>query len=234
MRSKVEGRRFRNEGLRLTTKTPFLKPMKHSIRKITLVLSLLAVWSGASAQAQTKIATVKMRELFENYAKARDNDAAFKKKMAGVATEAKTKRETFLKGKEELSKFVGNVNDPAAQAKLKELREMEQGILQFENKARAEADEESRKIRGELLADMRKVIDTKAKAGGYALVINVSAENSVGLPDVPYSSGENDITKDVLTELNAGMILKDIDLGPTDAAPKPEAKPADKKPEKKK
>ena len=209
-------------------------PMKHSILKITLCLTLLAIWSGGSAHAQQKIATVKMRELFENYAKARDNDATFKKKMAGVAGEAKTKRDAFQKGKEELAKFTGNVNDPAAQAKLKELKEMEQAILQFENKARADADEESRRLRGDLLVDMRKVIEAKAKAGGYTLVLNLSAENAAGLPDVPYSSGENDLTKDVLTELNAGMILKDIDLGPTGEAPKTEAKPADKKPEKKK
>ena len=208
--------------------------MKHSIQRIAILLTLAALWSGGSAHAQTKIATVKIRELFENYAKARESDTAFKKRMSGVAGEAKTKREVFLKGKEELSKFKGNVNDPEAQAKLKTLKEQEQGILQFENKARQEADEESRKIRGELLAEMKKVIEAKAKAGGYALVINVSSENQVGVPDVPYSSGENDITKEVLTELNAGMILKDIDLGPTDTAPKPEAKPADKKPEKKK
>ena len=208
--------------------------MKYSIQKLALALTLLAVWSGGNAHAQQKIATIKMRELFENYAKARENDAAFKKKMAGIAGEAKTKRETFLKGKEELSKFQGNVNDPTAQAKLKELREMEQSILQFENKARQDADEESRKIRGELLADMRKVIDAKAKAGGYTLVMNTSAENAVGLPDVPYSSGESDITKEVLTELNAGMILKDIDLGPTDDAPKTEAKTEAKTVDKKK
>ena len=208
--------------------------MKLSIQRLALLLTVLAAWGGGSAHAQQKIATVKVRELFEGYAKARDNDVAFKKKMAGVAGEAKSKREAFVKGKEELSKFTGNVNDPAAQAKLKELKEMEQGILQFENKARADADEESRRLRGELWMEMRKVIDAKAKAAGYALVINVTAENTAGLPDVPYSSGENDITKDVLTELNGGMILKDIELGPTGETPKPEAKPADKKPEKKK
>ena len=208
--------------------------MKYSIQRIALVLTLLAVWSGGSAHAQTKIATVKIRELFENYAKARENDAAFKKRMAGVAGEAKAKREAFQKGKQELSKFEGNVSDPAAQAKLKELKEQEQGILQFEAKARADADEESRKIRGELLADMRKVIEAKAKAGNYTMVINVSAENALGVPDVPYSSGENDITKDVITELNAGLILKDVDLGQFTEPAKPAEKPAEKKPEKKK
>ena len=208
--------------------------MKHSIQRIALLLILLVAWSGGSAQAQTKIATVKIRELFEGYVKARENDTAFKKRMVGVANEAKAKREAFQKGKAELSKFQGTVTDPAAQAKLKELKEMEQAILQFEAKARSEADEESRKIRGELLADMRKVIDTKAKAGNYSLVINVSAENALGVPDVPYSAGDNDLTKEVLTELNAGLILKDVDLGQFAEPAKPAEKPADKKPEKKK
>lgn len=212
--------------------------MNYSIKRFFLITVLIAACFSGSAQAQTRIATVKMRELFENYAKARDNDAAFRKRMAVVAGEAKAKREVFQKGKDELVKFQGNTNDPAAMAKLKELREMEQGILQFEQKARADADEESRKLRGELLVDMKKVIEAKAKAGNYSLVINVSAENAAGLPDVPFSAGDNDITKDVLTELNAGLILKDVDLSQfTDSAKpaeKPAEKPADKKPEKKK
>ena len=208
--------------------------MHYSIKRFFLITVFLAACSGGSAQAQTRIATVKIRELFENYAKARDNDLAFRKRMAAVAGEAKAKRETFQKGKEELSKFQGNVNDPAAVAKLKELREMEQGILQFETKARADAEEESKKLRGELLADMRKVIEAKAKAGNYSLVINVSAENAAGVPDVPFSAGDNDITKDVLTELNAGLVLRDVDLGQFTDSVKPAEKPAEKKPEKKK
>ena len=208
--------------------------MNYSSKRIFLLLALLAACSGGTAQAQQRIATVKIRDLFENYAKARDNDAAFRKRMAGVAAEAKAKRETFQKGKEELSKFQGNVSDPAAAAKLKELREMEQGILQFEQKARADADEESKKLRGELLADMRKVIEAKAKAGNYSMVINVSGENAAGVPNVPFSLGDNDITKDVLTELNAGLILKDVDLDQFAPPAKPAEKPAEKKPEKKK
>ena len=209
--------------------------MTLSIHRLSLFCIILVACSANTAQAQMKIATVKMSELFQNYAKARENDADFKKRMLGVANEAKAKREAFQKGKDELQKMQGNTGDPAAVAKLKELREMEQTILQFEQKARADADQESRKLRGELLADMQKVIHAKAKAGGYALVINVSAENAAGIPDFLYSSAENDLTNAVLTELNAGRILKDLDLSgiPTEGAT-PAPKPADKKPEKKK
>ena len=213
--------------------------MKHSARKIIAFTLLLTVWCGGVAQAQNRIAKVNMRQLFEGYQKAKEQDASFKKRMAGVVGDAKVKREAFQKGKEELQKFQATPTDPAAVAKIKELKEMEQGILQFEAKARQEADEESRKLRGELLGEMRKVIDAKAKAGNYTMVINISGENAVGIPNVLYSTEEDDITRDVLTEMNAGLILKDIDIDAdgkpgAPAAPAAPAKPADKKPEKKK
>ena len=209
--------------------------MKHPARKIVALTLLLAAFCGGSAQAQTRIAKVNMRQLFEQYVKAKEQDTAFKKRIAALAGEAKSKREAFVKGKEELSKFQATPTDPAAVAKLKELKEMEVGILQFEQKVRSDADEESRKLRGELLVEMRKVIDVKAKAGNYSMVVNISGENAAGIPDVLYSTPDDDITKEVLTELNAGLILKDIDLG-TDAKPAEPApaKPAEKKPEKKK
>lgn len=213
--------------------------MTYSARKIFAFTFLIIACSGGIAQAQTRIAKVNVRLLFEGYQKAKEQDAAFKKRMVGVVGDAKAKREVFQKGKEELQKFQSNPTDPAAVAKIKELKEMEQSILQFEGKARTEAEEESRKLRGELLADMRKVIEAKAKAGNYSMVVNISNESPVGIPDVLYSTPEDDITKDVLTELNAGLVLKDIQIEPDGkpiepAAPGAAPKPAEKKPEKKK
>ena len=207
--------------------------MNYFAPKIIAFTFVLIACSGGIAQAQTRIAKVNVRALFDGYQKAKEQDAAFKKRMVGVVGDAKAKREVFQKGKEELQKFQSNPTDPAAVAKIKELKEMEQSILQFEGKARSEAEEESRKLRGELLGEMRKVIEAKAKAGNYSMVVNISNESPVGIPDVLYSTPEDDITKDVLTELNAGLILKDIDLG-ADAKPAAPAKPAEKKPEKKK
>ena len=213
--------------------------MKHSAQKIIALALLLTAGCGGIAQAQSRIAKVSVRQLFEGYQKAKENDAAFKKRLAGVVNDAKAKREVFQKGKEELQKFQSNPTDPAAIAKIKELKEMEQGILQFEGKARADADEESRKLRGELLAEMRKVIEAKAKAGNYSMVVNISSENPAGIPDVLYSTPEDDLTKDVLTELNAGLVLRDIEIAPDGkpvepAAPATPAKPVEKKTEKKK
>ncbi len=213
--------------------------MTYSARKILAFSLLIIACSGGIAQAQTRIAKVNVRLLFEGYQKAKEQDAAFKKRMVGVVGDAKAKREVFQKGKEELQKFQSNPTDPAAVAKIKELKEMEQSILQFEGKARTEAEEESRKLRGELLADMRKVIEAKAKAGNYSMVVNISNESPAGIPDVLYSTPEDDITKDVLTELNAGLVLKDIVIDPDGrpiepAAPGSAPKPAEKKPEKKK
>ena len=210
--------------------------MKHSAQKIIALTLLLTAGCGGLAQAQTRIAKVNVRLLFEGYQKAKENDASFKKRLASVVSDAKTKREAFQKGKEELQKFQSNPTDPAAVAKIKELKEMEQSILQFEGKARTEADEESRKLRSELLGEMRKVIEAKAKAGNYSMVVNISNENPAGIPDVLYSTPEDDLTQDVLTELNAGLVLRDIEIAPDGkpVEPAPPAKPVEKKAEKKK
>ena len=213
--------------------------MKYFAPKIAAFTFLLIACTGGVAHAQARIAKVNVRLLFEGYQKAKEQDATFKKKMASVVGDAKAKREVFQKGKEDLQKFQANPTDPAAVAKIKELKEMEQSILQFEGKARSEADEESRKLRGVLLAEMRKVIEAKAKAGNYSMVVNISNESPVGIPDVLYSTPEDDITKDVLTELNAGLILKDIEIAPDGkpvepAAPGAAPKSAEKKAEKKK
>jgi Skp family chaperone for outer membrane proteins len=216
--------------------------MKHPAPLVVALTLLFNAWSGGTAHAQARIAKVNMRQLFEQYAKAKEQDAAFRKRVAGLAGEAKAKREAFQKGKDELQKFQSNPGDPAAVAKLKELKEMEVGILQFKQKVRADADGESRKLRGELLLEMSKVIDAKAKAGNYTMVVNISGENAAGIPNVLYSTPDDDITKDVLTELNAGLILKDIEIAPdgkpvepaAPSAPATPAKPAEKKPEKKK
>ena len=71
-----------------------------------------------------------------------------------------------------------------------------------------------------LLDDIRGVLTAKAKAAGYALVLDLAGDSVNGIPVVLFSSGENDISQAVLEQLNAAA--------PTDGA-KPETKPAEKK-----
>ena len=56
---------------------------------------------------------------------------------------------------------------------------------------------------------IRKVVVARAKAAGYSMVIDVSAEsfNQSHTPVILYSNGDNDMTDAVLKQLNAAAPL---------------------------
>ena len=90
-------------------------------------------------------------------------------------------------------------------------------------------------MRDSIVEEIRAAVNSKAKAAGYALVIDTGAESGngnagAGTPGTPvflYANNENDITAAVLSQLNAGAPAE---------TPKPEEKQGltDKKDEKKK
>jgi len=74
-------------------------------------------------------------------------------------------------------------------------------------------------------------VEAKAKAGGYTLVIDVAAKSAVGTPIMLYTNGQNDMTQDVLSQLNStapvGLLKSD------DVKDQPEDKKEEKKVDKK-
>jgi Skp family chaperone for outer membrane proteins len=58
-------------------------------------------------------------------------------------------------------------------------------------------------MRENILAEIKTVVNSKAKMGSYSLVIDTAAESINKTPVVMFSNGENDITASVLTQLNA-------------------------------
>ena len=58
-------------------------------------------------------------------------------------------------------------------------------------------------MRDSILAEIQDEVKKKAKAAGYTLVVDTAAETINRTPVMVYTSGENDITEEVLTVLNA-------------------------------
>ena len=59
-------------------------------------------------------------------------------------------------------------------------------------------------MRDKVLVDLQAHVNAAAKAGGYSLVLDTSADSITSTAIVLYHSGENDLTDDVLKQLNAG------------------------------
>jgi len=218
--------------------------MKSLLCKLGPGLLLFSLLSG-SAYAQGHIATVDLRKVFDNYWKTKQADAALKDRAAEIEKDHKTMLDDWKKAKDEYQTLLGDANNQtlsfeerekrkkSAEDKLKQIKDSEEAITQYERQARTTVDEQRKRMRDSIIEEIRAAVNSKAKSAGYALVIDSGAESgngnpAGGIPGTPvflYASSENDITDAVLSQLNAGAPAE---------TPKTEEKPAATKDDKKK
>jgi outer membrane protein len=198
---------------------------------------------STSSFAQGRIGIVDLRKLFDNYWKTKQADANLKERATDLDKEYKGLRDEYTKSKEEVQKLLANANDQAvsqeerdkrkktAEGKLKDLKDTEETIVQFEKQARTTLDEQRKRMRDNILTEIRNLVNAKAKALGYSLVIDVAAETANNTPVILYTNGENDMTQNILEQLNLGA---PADIGKTTEKPAESSngkspKPSDKK-----
>ncbi len=200
-------------------------------------LVLMGLLTG-SARAQGRIATIDLRKVFDNYWKTKQADATIKDSKADMEKEHKTMLDDYKKSNEEYQALLADANNQllsteerdkrkkSAEDKLKQMKDAQDLIVQYERQASTRIEEQLRRMRDTILGEIRTVITAKAKANGYALVLDTAAESYNKTPIVLFSNNENDLTEAVLGQLNAGA--------PVDTAAKPDQKPPDQKPPEKK
>jgi outer membrane protein len=189
--------------------------MKSLLSKIVPALLLVSLMSGP-AWAQGRMATVDLRKLFDNYWKTKQADAALKDRAADMEKDHKTMVEEWKKAKEEYQTLLTDANNQTfsleerekrkktAEDKLKQIKDSEEAITQYERQARTTIDEQRKRMRESIVEEIRATVKGKALSGGYALVFDTAAEGANGTPIVMYANNENDLTEAVLTQLNAG------------------------------
>src|SRR5882762_7330523 len=108
--------------------------MKNWLRKLIPAVLLFGVLNG-TAWAQTRVATVDLRKLFDGYWKTKQADAALKDRAADLDKEYNGLRDDHKKLTEEYQKTLADANDPAvsseerdkrkktAEAKLKDIKD---------------------------------------------------------------------------------------------------------------
>jgi outer membrane protein len=218
--------------------------MKRLLHKIVPALLLISLMS-APAWGQSRIGTVDLRKVFDNYWKTKQADAALKDRAADIEKEHKNMLDEWKKAKEEYQTLLGEANNQtlsleerekrkkSAEDKFKQIKDSEDAITQYERQARSTLDEQKKRMRDSILEEIRTTVNGKAKSSGYALIIDTGAESgngnpASGTPGTPvflYVNNENDITEAVLSQLNAGAPAE---------TPKTQEKKADAKDDKKK
>jgi len=208
----------------------------------TLLALLAASFLTATAQAQTKIAVIDLKRVFDNYWKKKQAQALVDDQKADFDKKFKGMLDDYQKAKDEYKKLIDSSTDQAvsteerdkrksaAEKKLLEINEIEQTADLFRKNSNENLGIQIRRMTDNILKDIREMVEAKAKAEGYTLVIDSSAQipTSVGsTPVLLYTNGQNDITAEILLQLNAGA---PIGLQKTEES---KDKPNDKKDEKK-
>ena len=209
--------------------------MRTLLKRLIPALVLLI---GTSAFAEYRIATVDLGRVFTNYWKTKQAQIAIDEHRQDIEKTGKDMLTTFNKSKEDYQKIVDSMNDPAvssqerdkrkktADDKLKDLKDQDEALAQFDRASRASLEEQLKRTRDNIVADIRVTITAKSKSDGYTLVIDTAAQSANGTPVILYSvPGDNDITDAVIKQINAGA---PVDIQKSDD--KPAAKPDDKSP----
>lgn len=185
------------------------------MKKIILILSSCCVLAlGTSATEAQRIATIDLRKVFDNYWRTKQADARLKEDAADLEKDRNIMMDQFQKGEVEYKKLLDGANDPAistaerdkrkkdAESELLGLRDLEARIKQFDTTSRATLGEKQRRIRDNILSEIRDTIKARVKGGNYSLVIDSAAETPNGTPIVLFASGGDDLTEPVLSQLN--------------------------------
>jgi len=207
--------------------------MRILLKKLIFASVLLI---GTSAFAEYRIATVDLGRVFTNYWKTKQAQVVIDAKKNDIQKDGNELMANFNKSKQEYQKMFETLNDPAvsseerdkrkkaAEDKLKDLKEQDANIQQFDRASQASLVEQLKRTRDKIVFDIRAAISAKAKTDGYNLVIDTSAQSANETPVILYSvPGDNDITEAVIKQINIGAPVET-----PNADDKPAAKPAGK------
>ncbi len=184
-----------------------------TIQRFCIVLIFLSL--ALSSHGQSRVAIVDLRKVFDEFYKTKAADKTLKDRAEDLEKERKILTDQYQKLNEDWKKAVDGASDQAvsaderekrkkaAESKLLEIKELEQNLSQFDRGSRSTLEEQQRSMREKILAEIRTVVTSKAKAGNYSLVVDTAAESVNKTPVVLFSNGENDITTAVLSQLNA-------------------------------
>lgn len=193
-----------------------------------LVMAAL-IFSAIAAEAQSRIATVELTKLFDNYWKTKRAKLALADRKADLKKDLDGMQESHKKLVQEFQKLQVEAYDQAVSSeerdkrkkqleiKAKEVKESEDTVKQFVGRGDAELEQLMRRMMDEVLKEINDVVAAKGKAGGYAYVFDSSADSMSRARVMLYNNGEADITASVLDQLNAA------------APPEPVATPEKKK-----
>ena len=205
---------------------------------LPLILASLAFGTVSASAQVTKIGTVDMKKVFENYYKTKDAEARINEARNAAKKEMDDRMDVYNKGVNEVKKMNEEIESPALgkeaketkskarDEKVGELNTMQREINEFRQTREKQLQEQSVRMRGGIVDEINKIVEAKVKSENFDLVVDKSGPSLNGVPVVLYSRDAFEFTDEVIKQLNKNKGKEDP-AAPKAEAPKAEpAKPA--------
>jgi outer membrane protein len=188
--------------------------MRNFLRTLFPAILLLALTS-LPAFGQNKVATVDLKKLFDSYYKTKLATQAIQDRANDMDKDYTTMAQDLKKKNEQYEQLLESASDPAVSDQerqrrkdsagdlLKQLQDNKAAIDQYERQAQMTLTDQKQRMRDNILDEIKKVVAAQAKSGGYTLVLDSAAQTVNGTPSIVFTTGEGDLTTDVLKQLNA-------------------------------
>ena len=178
-------------------------------------LTVLATFLSASpAAAQMKVGIVDMNKVFTSYHKTKEAETRLNDARAQAKTDLDSRLETLKGDMEAINKLEADTKKPELTAdkreaaikqrdeKINQVRNLDREIGEFRQTRERQLQEQFMRMRGDIVQDIMKVVDTKVKADGYDLVLDSSGLGVSQVKIVLYAAPSMDFSDSIITELN--------------------------------
>jgi Skp family chaperone for outer membrane proteins len=202
----------------------YMNKMFQKALVVGAALSLAATTYGADL----KLGFVDLKKLFDKYYKTVQSSTAMKSEAEEMEKEQKEMIDSANRRRDEWQKLLDKANDQAisaeerdrnkraAEEKLIELKSADDEIKRFDKMAQTKLMEKQRVRRDAIVGEISAVVKAKAKGHGYSAVLDTSGESANIAPLVLYFNGDNDMTDEVLKDLNAAAPAADASAAKLD------------------
>ncbi|MBR5894425.1 MAG: OmpH family outer membrane protein [Akkermansia sp.] len=179
----------------------------------TIAVTLCAM--VATAQADLKVATVNVTELYTLFYKRFDTEVRLKDEEAKIKAEIKTREDKLRALQEEDQKIQKQYDPSLSESQVKKLRDQhnikmneiqaaQQELQTYVQRRSLAFKELFRRDMQILFSEVQQAIADIAAQGAYDIVMDSSAQNATGIKIFPYVKPSFDITPEVLKHINAG------------------------------
>lgn len=187
------------------------------MKKLLPILLLTAAFSFGgvtSALAQMKVGVVDMNKVFTSYHKTKAAESRLNEARAQAKKDLDGRLESLKSNMEEINKLEEDTKKPELaddkreiavklrDEKISLVRGLDREIAEFRGTRERQLQEQFMRMRGDIVQDIMKVVDSKVKAEGYDIVFDSSGLGVSQVKVVLFSSSSMNFSDSVITDLN--------------------------------